>query len=204
MENIGILTTIKNKQNPTHTKGADSARINLSERLSKSKKLQNSIRGAWINSCGNQMLCNGYFAIQYDYPVTGCVNIPQDITPPQIDKVITDAKDNNGTCIIKPKKQLIDACTQAIKLAKAQGTGPLMRISGKTITDTQVDIYFNPRLLRDIVNTLTNDVNGITVRVSNRYNAATNPIFIQGGNGCACLCTFKLLETIETSIYELK
>ena len=204
MENIGILTIIKNKQHPTHTKGADSARINLSERLSKSKKLQDSIRGAWINSCGNQVLCNGYFAIKYDYPVAGCVNIPQDITPPQIDKVITDAKDNNGTCIVKPKKQLIDACTQAIKLAKAQGTGPLMRISGKTTTGTQVDIYFNPRLLWGIVNTLTNDSNGITVRVSNRYNAATNPIFIQGGNGCACLCPVKLLKTIETDIYELK
>ena len=193
MENIDTLKTIENKQNQNRTKGADCARIKLSERLSKSKTLQDSIRGAWINSCGNQMLCNGYFAIQYDYPVADCVNIPQDITPPQIDKFITDAKDNNGTCIIKPKKQLIDACTQAIKLAKAQGTGPLMRISAKTITDTQVDIYFNPRLLRDIVNTLTNDVNGITVRVSNRYNAATNPIFIQGGNGCACLCPVKVL-----------
>lgn len=199
MENIDILTTIKNKQNPTHTKGADSARIKLSERFSKSKKLQDSIRGAWINSCGNQMLCNGYFAIQYDYPVAGCVNIPQDITPPQIvEKTLYDASNNTGTCITKSKKELLNNCEKTIKKARTEGKQPLMYIQTITDIDKTIKVYFNSQLMRTIINTLTNDINSITVCVSNQKNAATSPIYIKGGNGCACLCTVKLPKTSNT------
>lgn len=198
MEHLTTLKTIKNKQTK-RTSSADTARIKLSEQFSKSKTLHLNLKGAWINSCGNQFLCNGYFAIKYNYAINECVSVPHGNTPPQIvEKILYNASNNTGTCITKLKKELLNDCKKTIKKARTEGKQPLMYIQTITDINTNIKVYFNPQLMRTIINTLTNDINSITVCVSNQKNAATSPIYIKGGNGCACLCTVRLTKTSNT------
>ena len=188
-ECLAEMATAKSKH-----KVADKARVKMCEKLAGFHELPENLRGSWITADGRQAACDGRFAVIWNNPVEGCAEVAEGLDKIDIGRYFAAANEGEQVRENVARADVLNACTAVMRQARAIGEKrPLVFVCGG---------YFDPRLMRDVVETLA-DSNGEPLILCRNAQKMEAGLIIRAMNGDALIMPVRAREKHPTSVVEI-
>ena len=188
-ECLAEMATAKRKH-----KAADKARAKMCEKLAGRNDLPANLRGSWITADGRQAACDGRFAVVWDDQMEGCAEVDEGLD--KIDFVRYFAAANDGEQVRKnvARADVLNACTAVMRQARAVGEKwPLVFVCGG---------YFDPRMMRDVVETLADSEGEPLILCRNAQKMAAG-LIIRAMNGDALVMPVNVGKKLPSLVAEI-
>lgn len=183
------MATAKSKH-----KGADRARPKMCEKLAVCDYLPANLRGSWITADGRQAACDGRFAVIWNDPLEGCAEVAECLDKIDLDRYFAAANDGEQEQKNVARKDVLNACAAVMRKARATGEKrPLVFVCGG---------YFDPRIMRDVVETLADSDGEPLILCRNSQKMAAG-LIIHAMNGDALIMPVRVEKKMPALVAEI-
>ena len=183
------MATAKSKH-----KGSDKARAKMCEKLAGRHELPANLRGSWITADGRQAVCDGRFAVVWNDPLEGCAEVSESLDKIDILRYFAAANDGEQVREKVAREDVLNACASVMRKARAIGEKwPLVFVCGG---------YFDPRMVRDVVETLADSEGEPLILCRNAHKTEAG-LIIRAMNGNALIMPVNVGKKMPSLVAEI-